>query len=151
MLGGAGDDVVPRSQMQELWEIIRSRGRDSAERGKKQPLSPSNSGGAAASEEKAQGEEEDKDKEGEDRSEPGDPKGPPRVLTEGGNKYIEFGAGTHSECFCPLLASLRLNVRADLLLLLLLLDDTCVQPGYWSAVAEFVAGLRPKVVPQPSP
>jgi hypothetical protein len=26
-------------------------------------------------------------------------------------------------------------------------DDTCAQPGYWSAVAEFVAGLHPKVVP----
>ncbi|KAH9991654.1 Alpha/Beta hydrolase protein [Russula compacta] len=121
MLGGAGDEVVPRSQMQELWEIIRSRGRDAAQRRKKQ-LPSSNSGGAARSE-KAEG--GDEDEEGEDRPRPGDPKGPPRVLTDGGNKYIEFGAGTH--------------------------NDTCVQPGYWSAVAEFVASLRLKVVPQPSP
>ena len=27
MLGGARDEVVPRSQMQELWAIIRNRGR----------------------------------------------------------------------------------------------------------------------------
>ncbi|KAI0253116.1 Alpha/Beta hydrolase protein [Lactifluus subvellereus] len=109
MLGGARDEVVPRSQMQELWALISNRGRDT-EKSKKRRASGAQ-GAAPGSPEKAQ----EFDEPG-----PDDPKAPPRVFTDGGNTYIEFGAGTH--------------------------NDTCVQPGYWSAVAEFVASLRAKVV-----
>ncbi|KAH9987854.1 Alpha/Beta hydrolase protein [Russula vinacea] len=125
MLGGAHDEVVPRSQMQELWAIIRNRGRDAASRKGKKPPATARLG-------KREDDEEDED-EDEDESEKGrsgsgsgsdDRKVPPRIVVDGGNTYIEFADGTH--------------------------NDTCVQPGYWSAVAEFVAGLRPKVVPPTS-
>jgi hypothetical protein len=127
MLGGARDEVVPRSQMQELWAIIRNRGRDAARsRGKKPPAG----GGAARLEREEDEEDEDGSEKGEGEKSgsprPGAGSGsgsdgrkvPPRIVVDGGNTYIEFADGTH--------------------------NDTCVQPGYWSAVAEFVAGLRPK-------
>ncbi|KAI0299722.1 Alpha/Beta hydrolase protein [Multifurca ochricompacta] len=126
MLGGARDEVVPRSQMHELWAIIRNRGRP-----------PTSRAAAGRSPEKAQrgtvNKEEQREEEGDDdddddhggdrggddgRPGPNNVKVDPRILTDGGNTYIEFGAGTH--------------------------NDTCIQPGYWSAVAEFVAGLSPK-------
>jgi abhydrolase domain-containing protein 13 len=106
MLGGARDEVVPRSQMQELWAIIRNRGRDAASRrGKKPP--------AAARLEKSEEDDEEED-EDEDESEKGksgsprpdgpgfgsgsdDRKVPPRIVVDGGNTYIEFADGTHSE------------------------------------------------------
>jgi len=126
MLGGARDDVVPRSQMQELWTIIRNRGRGAdAAATRSKPfasLSPSVSGSGPAARRagKADNDDDDDDYDDQDGPGPDDPKAPPRVVVDGQNKYIEFGAGTH--------------------------NDTCVQPGYWSAVNEFVAGLRPKVV-----
>lgn len=87
MLGGARDEVVPRSQMQELWGIIRNRGRgDDA---------------AAASSKKSPSSAEDKDEDADEKEDdgpgPDNPKAPPRVLVDGESKYIEFGAGTHSE------------------------------------------------------
>jgi abhydrolase domain-containing protein 13 len=94
MLGGARDEVVPRSQMQELWAIMRNRGRDPvAAQGQKSP---------GSAEKKARGaEDKDKDKgatdEDDDGPGPDDPKAPPRTVVDGENKYIEFGAGTHSE------------------------------------------------------
>jgi len=112
MLGGARDDVVPRAQMQELWAIIRNRGRDAAASEKTRRTG-------------AGDKDKDENKKGEDDGPgPDDPKVPPRVVKDGVNTYIEFGAGTH--------------------------NDTCVQPGYWSAVAEFVTGLPSKVVVVPS-
>jgi hypothetical protein len=97
MLGGARDEVVPRSQMQELWAIMRNRGRDPvAVQGQKSPARATGPG-----ETKARG-VEDKDKgatdEDDDGPGPDDPKAPPRIVVDGENKYIEFGAGTHSEC-----------------------------------------------------
>jgi hypothetical protein len=96
MLGGARDEVVPRSQMQELWALMRDRGRDvSAAQSKKSPAR------ATGSEKKVRG-AEDNNKGGTDEDDdgpgPDDPKAPPRVVVDGENKYIEFGAGTHSEC-----------------------------------------------------
>ena len=94
MLGGARDEVVPRSQMQELWAIIRSRGRadDAAAAGSKK--SPGSAGGGSA-------EDDDDDVDEKEDDEPGpvpvNPKAPPRVLVDGETKYVEFGAGTHSE------------------------------------------------------
>jgi len=112
MLGGARDDVVPRSQMQELWTIIRNRGREAAASEKTRRKA-----GAGA---------KDSDEKGGGGDEPGpnDPKTPPRIYKDGVNTYIEFGAGTH--------------------------NDTCVQPEYWSRVAEFVTSLPSKVVVVPS-
>ena len=91
MLGGARDEVVPRSQMQELWAIIRNRGRGNDTGEALSKKSPSSAGGSA--EEK----DEDVDEKEDDGPGPDDPKAPPRVLVDGENKYIEFGAGTHSE------------------------------------------------------
>ena len=110
MLGGARDEVVPRSQMQELWALIRNRGRDAA-RSKKPPA-----GGAAGLEKgkavpaAAAAAEDDDDDEDEDEGEKGkvapsagpgpgsdDRKLPPRIIVDGGNKYVEFADGTHSE------------------------------------------------------
>ncbi|KAH8986302.1 alpha/beta-hydrolase [Lactarius akahatsu] len=105
MLGGARDEVVPRSQMQELWAIIRSRGR-ARDAEKPAPLP------ASSTTEKARGKRANNDDDGDDGA-----KVPPRVVTDGGNTYIEFSAGTH--------------------------NDTCIQPGYWSAVNEFVESLSP--------
>lgn len=112
MLGGARDEVVPRSQMQELWALMRNRGRDTA-RSKKPPA-----GGAAGLEKGkavpavAAAEDDDDDDEDEDEGEKGkvtpsagpgpgpgsdDRKLPPRIIVDGGNKYVEFADGTHSE------------------------------------------------------
>ena len=93
MLGGARDEVVPRSQMQELWAIIRSRGR-ARDAEKPDTLSIGEKTKAAARGKRVGNDDNDDDSLG-----PDDPKAPPRVVTDGGNKYIEFGAGTHSEWF----------------------------------------------------
>ena len=130
MLGGARDEVVPRSQMEELWAIIRSRGR--ARDDEKPASSTASSTKAAVSTgEKAKAAARGKAAdEGDD-----DAKVPPRVLTDGGNTYIEFSAGTHSACLF-FLSSRLLKCGS-----FAFADDTCVQPGYWSAVNEFVASL----------
>ncbi|KAI0260533.1 Alpha/Beta hydrolase protein [Gloeopeniophorella convolvens] len=73
-------------------------------------------GAASASPKKAAAEKEKG--EADPGMPPDDPKAAPRRVEDGANAYVEFGAGTH--------------------------NDTCVQPGYWSAVAEFVAGLSPR-------
>ena len=109
MLGGARDEVVPRSQMQELWAIIRNRGRE-IPRSKKPPA-----GGATGSEKgKAAAvaddeDDEDENEKGEEVAGRGpklgpasgsvsdDRKVPPRIVEDGRNKYIEFADGSHSE------------------------------------------------------
>ncbi|KAH9049247.1 alpha/beta-hydrolase [Lactarius deliciosus] len=104
MLGGARDEVVPRSQMQELWAIIRTRGRA---RDAEKPVSP-------PATEKARGKRAENDDDGDDGA-----KVPPRVVTgRREHVYIEFGAGTH--------------------------NDTCVQPGYWSAVERVCREPEPR-------
>jgi hypothetical protein len=112
MLGGARDEVVPRTQMQELWEIIRSRGR-ARDAEKPASLCAPSTKSAVSTGEKAKAAARKTADDGDD-----DIKVPPCVLTDGGNTYIEFNVGTH--------------------------NDTCVQPGYWSAVSEFVASLSPE-------
>jgi hypothetical protein len=94
MLGGARDEVVPRSQMQELWAIIRNRGRDAAAvQGQKSPARATGSEKMRSAEDKDKGASDEED----DGPGPDDPKAPPRIVVDGENKYIEFGAGTHSE------------------------------------------------------
>ncbi|KAH8979922.1 Alpha/Beta hydrolase protein [Lactarius hatsudake] len=106
MLGGARDEVVPRSQMQELWAIIHTRGRA------RDAEKPASLPASSTTTEKARGKRAENDDDDDDGA-----KVPPRVVTDGGNTYIEFSAGTH--------------------------NDTCIQPGYWSAVNEFVESLSP--------
>ena len=153
MLGGARDEVVPRSQMQELWAIMRNRGRDAANK-KKPP--------AAEDDEDDDDEDEKKEKDGSSssksrpakpaaRSGSDDRKLPPKTVNDGGNVYVEFPDGMHSEFFFSFLCSLLKGIACFLLLIATCVDDTCVQHGYWSAVGEFVAGLCPKVVPSSSP
>jgi hypothetical protein len=95
MLGGARDEVVPRSQMQELWAIIRNRGRDAAAvaKGKMPPA------GDADGAKEGGGEEEGEDeKKGEAGSGSSRPRGP-AITVDGLNTYIEFDDGMHSEYF----------------------------------------------------
>jgi hypothetical protein len=87
MLGGRHDEVVPRSQMQELWAIIRNRGRGDDDAATRSQKSPSGAGGSTG----------DKDEKEDDGPGPANRKAPPRVLVDGENAYIEFRAGTHSE------------------------------------------------------
>ena len=107
MLGGARDEVVPRSQMQELWAIIRNRGRE-APRSKKPPAggaSGSEKGKAAAVADDEEDEDENEKEEVAGRgpklgpasgSVSDDRKVPPRIVEDGRNKYIEFADGSHS-------------------------------------------------------
>lgn len=46
-------------------------------------------------------------------------------------KFIEFENGTHSE----------FGQFVSQRLIYIVLDDTCVQEGYWTAVGEFIAKL----------
>jgi hypothetical protein len=102
--------------MQELWAIIRNRGRETAN--KNPPAGSVKAKGAAAEEENEEdGDEKEKEKEdvrsGSSRSRPkpilatgsgfasDDRKIPPKIVVDGGNSYIEFPNGTHSE-LCPL-------------------------------------------------
>ena len=65
---------------------------------------------------------------------PGDHTVPPKIIDDGNNsRYIEFPDGMHSE-LCPVM-------RFPFLAHYPCADNTCVQPGYWPAVAEFVASL----------
>lgn len=66
--------------------------------------------------------------------------------------------GTHSESLsvcCPtfflFLLSLKLWERSADGLLHVRIDDTCVQPGYWNAVADFVASLKSRTPKPPLP
>jgi len=140
--------------MQDLWAIIRNRGRETA---KKLPAGSVKAKGAAEEEDEDEDEKKEDVRSGSSRSRPklipatgsgsgsDDRKVPPKIVVDGGNTFIEFPDGMHSELY--LLKSL-VTVSCSLLCV----DDTCVQPGYWSAVAEFVAGLRPKVaLSSPSP
>ncbi|TFY77769.1 hypothetical protein EWM64_g6245 [Hericium alpestre] len=120
LLGGARDEVVPRDQMQGLWELIRARslkpsaalpspsssvsfsslgtptkGASAADKPSPRKSTSEGSGGPAAEE----------------------PMGGTKV--DGGDKYIEYPDGTH--------------------------NDTCVQHGYWTAVSEFIASLGPSI------
>jgi hypothetical protein len=125
MLGGARDEVVPRSQMQELWAIIRNRGRETAS--KKPPAGSVKAKGAAA-EEEDEDDEDEKQKEdvrsGSSRSRPkpmpatgsgsgsDDRKVPPKIVVDGGNTYIEFPDGMHSElCLLKSLVAISCSLR----------------------------------------
>jgi abhydrolase domain-containing protein 13 len=46
-------------------------------------------------------------------------------------KYMEFEDGTHS----------KLDDLMPGVFLIMFLDDTCVQPGYWTAVTEFMTSV----------
>ena len=92
MLSGARDEVVPRSQMQELWEIIRNRGRA---RDTEKPTCqsvPATKGAVSTGEKAKAAAAQGKTANGGDD----DAKAARCVLTDGGNTYIEFMAGTHS-------------------------------------------------------
>lgn len=54
---------------------------------------------------------------------------------EGKSQFIEFERGTHSQFSLLLLISYTWLIR------IALVDDTCVQEGYWTNVADFVASL----------
>src|SRR6266702_4595072 len=101
MLGGTRDEVVPCSQMQELWAIIRSRGRarDVEKPGSLCASSTTKTAVSTGEKAKARRKRVDNDDDGDDGPGPDGAKVPPRVVTDGGNTYIEFSAGMHSECF----------------------------------------------------
>jgi len=51
-------------------------------------------------------------------------------------KYMEFQHGGHSEFVFAYLPLALLGTD-----LVDFVDDTCTQPGYWSAIADFIASL----------
>ncbi|THH06906.1 hypothetical protein EW146_g9471 [Bondarzewia mesenterica] len=106
MLGGAQDEVVPRTQMQGLWQLVRSRTNT--------PSPPSPSQISATDRELAEGFLK---MPAATASEFESGTGLPTIFIDGGDKYLEFPAGGH--------------------------NDTCIQAGYWTAVAEFIASLHP--------
>lgn len=122
MLGGARDEVVPRSQMKQLWAIIRNRGRKIAD---KTPPGSAKAKGDAA-EEEDEDDEDEKEMEvarsGSSNSRPkhmssagsgsDDRKVPPKIVVDGGNTYIEFPDGMHSElCLLTSLAVVSCSLR----------------------------------------
>ncbi|KAI0317840.1 alpha/beta-hydrolase [Amylostereum chailletii] len=115
LLGGVRDELVPRAHMQGLWTLIRERGRTSTPTPTSTPQKKTTVSAIAAGRAAA-------------ATEPTQPSAPadgdvqeeekePVSERDGKDRYVEFGAGTH--------------------------NDTCVQPGYWTTVSEFVAGLAP--------
>lgn len=52
----------------------------------------------------------------------------------GYSKFVEFEWGTHSKCFEM--------AHVIVVMLTFLIDDTCVQPGYWQAVSQFINKLQ---------
>ncbi|KAI0036346.1 alpha/beta-hydrolase [Vararia minispora EC-137] len=100
LLGGVHDEVVPRTHMHDLWALFRARfaaGRTAAAHDPTKASAPG-----------------EPDKDLAPAVSMDDP--PPLSENAGGDRFVEFGAGTH--------------------------NDTCVQPGYWQAVAEFVGSLE---------
>ena len=110
MFGGARDEVVPRSQMQELWADIRNCRRDAAN--KKPPAGSMKAKAAEVEKEDEEGEDEKKEKDvrsGSSRSRPkrasvtrsgsgsgsDDRKVSPKIVVDGGNVYVEFPACIH--------------------------------------------------------
>ncbi|KZV61490.1 alpha/beta-hydrolase [Peniophora sp. CONT] len=153
LLGGVRDELVPRQHMHELWRLFCARGKPSTntnsrisslsskEKPQPPPTSPSSNskpwslaagrGAALAdpSSASAPGEPSKSitaqaahelggtpSEKGDGDREGEDGLGEPVSLRDGKNQFLEFGAGTH--------------------------NDTCVQPGYWHAVAEFIAALQ---------
>ena len=105
MLGGAHNEVVPHLQMQELWAIIRNCRHNSANK-KKPPVEP-------VKEDEEDKDEKEKWKEGiwlgslrsrprpmsttGSRSGLDNHKVPLEIVVDGGNIYIKFLDGMHSE------------------------------------------------------
>lgn len=125
MLGGARDEVVPRSQMKQLWAIIRNRGRKIAD--KKPPVSVKAKG--AAAEEEDEDDEDEKETEvapsGSSSSRPkpmpstgsgsDERKVPPKIVVDGENTYVEFPDGMHSElCLLMSLVVVSCSLRLRL-------------------------------------
>jgi hypothetical protein len=107
--------------MQELWAIIRNRGRETA---KKPPAGSVKAKGAAAEEEDEEDEDEKEKESVRSGSRPnpmlaagsgsgsGDRKVPPKIVVDGGNTYIEFPDGMHSElCLLKSLVAVSCSLR----------------------------------------
>ncbi|THH26554.1 hypothetical protein EUX98_g7628 [Antrodiella citrinella] len=114
MLSGARDEVVPKVHMEALWGLVMQR----------EAIQPAGTSvGTGATPRKRNGNASTPSspvtssgvaRAGESEAKPRDVKfaaHDPRSLS----KFIEFADGTH--------------------------NDTCVQPGYWSAIATFIASL----------
>ena len=110
--------------MKELWAIIRNRGRETAN--KKSAARSVKAKNAAADEEDEEDEDEKKEKDdvrsGSSRSRPkplpatgsgsDDRKVPPKIVVDGGNTFIEFPDGMHSElCLLKSLVAVSCSTR----------------------------------------
>lgn len=117
LLSGVRDEVVPREHMQELWKLVQQR----------------TSGGRRPSDQ-PQGEGDVKEAES------------PKHPAASHSRFIEFPRGTHSTYRCTSAALVITGVRmarAETCSV----DDTCVQEGYWHAVAAFVMEVAPEEAP----
>lgn len=71
-----------------------------------------------------------------DDTEGGSPRKGDGQVGQGRSKFVTFERGSHSEFRFILVLSVMEQV-----LMTFGVDDTCVQEGYWTTVAEFVANL----------
>jgi abhydrolase domain-containing protein 13 len=121
MLSGLQDEVVPCEHMQGLWEIVKRR-----EASVSVDTSPQKQSDVAV--------RSDKSHTSESTTKESRKTGITAYVedTKTLSKYIEFADGAHSKQLAKLLKSYLTSLTTD---------DTCVQPGYWSAVAEFIASI----------
>jgi hypothetical protein len=139
--------------MQELWAIICNRGRETAN--KKPPAGSVEAKGAAAEEENEEdGDEKEKEKEKEDvRSGSSRSRPKPmlatdldlhRTIVRCHQKSASMeGTATSSFRTGRIVSCALLRVWLPFLAHYACVDDTCVQPGYWSAV-QVCGGLMPQ-------
>jgi hypothetical protein len=142
MLSGSNDEIVPREHMVALWEIAIGKSNPAGD-----PVHPTTATGPvdikdedgpleneSDASKKQKGEEVD---EGDTREYVEYPSVEGvQVMLSKRTKYRvwkEFENGTHSmfACIC-------MPYKTDISV-----DDTCVQPGYWDAVAYFINTLVP--------
>ena len=114
MLSGIRDEVVPREHMQGLWDIVlRRRLSNDKDRSATPELKETKSTGPNPNQSYTSWED-------------------PSTMS----RYVEFEAGTHSKSNpsinCVVLQQILSHCP---------LDDTCVQPGYWAIIAEFIRGI----------
>lgn len=132
MLSGVKDEVVPREHMEGLWELIAQRDAKHAAGTaavsvsstlRRRNRNDSNSTNLARVTDDVT--VEDVTGQAEVKFAAYDP----RSLS----KFIEFENGMHSEPFLTQFGDVDLTSKPD---------DTCVQPGYWAAIAEFIGNLQ---------
>lgn len=146
MLSGSNDEIVPREHMVGLWEIAIGKNKPTGD-----PVSPDQPTATEpkgervgddgipesendASKKKQEGELDEQDTK--EYVEYASVEGVQVMLSKRTKHRVwkEFENGTHSTFICTFSHAQMTDI---------LVDDTCVQPGYWAAVAHFINTLVP--------